>query len=99
MRALLKIKKNRNITLPLWVIRRFGVRPGDFVRLEETKRGIVLKPVKLVNPSPGLFLDFRVAGGGTGGPGGYPQGAPQEVQENEGFDQGFAFVKAVFRQP
>ena len=53
--SLIKVQKNKNITLPMWVIRRFRVGAGDFIQLEETKTGVVLKPVKLIDPSQAYF--------------------------------------------
>lgn len=53
--ALVKIQKNKNITLPMWLIHRFRVQIGDFVRLEETKDGILMKPAKLIDPSQAYF--------------------------------------------
>ncbi|MBI4358639.1 MAG: AbrB/MazE/SpoVT family DNA-binding domain-containing protein [Candidatus Omnitrophica bacterium] len=54
-KALVKIQKNKNITLPMWLIHRFHVEIGDFVRLEETKDGILMKPAKLIDPSQAYF--------------------------------------------
>jgi bifunctional DNA-binding transcriptional regulator/antitoxin component of YhaV-PrlF toxin-antitoxin module len=54
-RAIVKVQKNKNITLPMWLMRRFHVGIGDFVRLEETKNGVMLKPAKLIDPSQGYF--------------------------------------------
>ncbi len=53
--AVVKVQKNKNITLPMWVMRRFHVEAGDFVRLEETKDGVVLKPAKLVDSEQAYF--------------------------------------------
>jgi bifunctional DNA-binding transcriptional regulator/antitoxin component of YhaV-PrlF toxin-antitoxin module len=53
--AIVKVQKNKNITLPLWLIRRFHVAAGDFVRIEETKNGVLLKPAKLIDPSQSYF--------------------------------------------
>jgi len=53
--SVVRVQKNKNITLPLWVMRRFHVSAGDFIRLEETDDGILLKPAKLVDPSQAYF--------------------------------------------
>ena len=53
--TIVKVQKNKNITLPLWLIRRFHVGAGDFVRIEETKNGVLLKPAKLIDPSQSYF--------------------------------------------
>ena len=54
-RAVVKVQKNKNITLPMWLINRFHVSVGDFVRLEETRDGVLLKPAKLIDPSQAYF--------------------------------------------
>ncbi|MBI4432227.1 MAG: hypothetical protein HY592_01940 [Candidatus Omnitrophica bacterium] len=53
--AVLRIQKNKNVTLPLWLIKLFHVGTGDFIRLEETKDGVLMKPAKLVDPSQAYF--------------------------------------------
>ena len=53
--SILKVQKNKNITLPVWVIQRLHVETGDFVRVEETKDGVVLRPAKLVDPAQAYF--------------------------------------------
>lgn len=53
--AIVKVQKNKNITLPIWVIQRFHVGIGDFVRLRETKDGVLMKPAKLIDPSQAYF--------------------------------------------
>lgn len=53
--SVVKVQKNKNITLPMWLIQRFRVGRGDFVQLEETKAGVLLKPAKLVDPSQAYF--------------------------------------------
>lgn len=50
-----KVQKNKNITLPTWLIQRFHLVVGDFVRLQETKDGILMKPAKLIDPSQAYF--------------------------------------------
>ena len=54
-RTVVKVQKNKNITLPMWLINRFHVGAGDFVRLEETKDGVLMKPAKLIDPSQAYF--------------------------------------------
>jgi antitoxin MazE len=53
--SIVKLQKNKNITLPMWLIRRFHIDAGDFVRLEETKHGILMRPAKLIDPSQAYF--------------------------------------------
>ena len=53
--AVVKVQRNKNITLPTWLLRRFHVVIGDFIRLQETKDGVLIKPAKLVDPSQAYF--------------------------------------------
>jgi bifunctional DNA-binding transcriptional regulator/antitoxin component of YhaV-PrlF toxin-antitoxin module len=53
--SIVKVQKNKNITLPVWMLERFHMQTGDFVKLEATKDGVVMKPVKLVDPSQAYF--------------------------------------------
>ena len=53
--VLLKVQKNKNITLPTAVMTRFHLSAGDFIRLEDTTEGVLLKPAKLVDPSQAYF--------------------------------------------
>lgn len=54
-KSLLKVQKNKNVTLPTWLMQRFHLGAGDFVRIEETRNGVVLKPAKLIDPSQAYF--------------------------------------------
>ena len=49
--SLVKLQKNKNITLPTWLIRRFRMEPGDYLRIEQTAEGVVLRPARLIDPS------------------------------------------------
>lgn len=51
VQAIVKVQKNKNITLPMWVIRRFRVAPGDFLQLKETPQGILIRPVRWITNS------------------------------------------------
>ena len=53
--SIVKIQKNKNITLPVWLLTDFHVSVGDYVRLEETSKGVMLKPAKLVDPAQAYF--------------------------------------------
>ena len=53
--SVVKVQKNKNITLPMWVIQRFHLGAGDFMRVEEVKGDVVLKPAKLVDPAQAYF--------------------------------------------
>jgi len=55
VQAIVKVQKNKNITLPMWVIRRFRVHAGDFVQLEQRRDGVLMRPGKLVDPSQAYF--------------------------------------------
>ena len=54
-KAIVRVQKNKNITLPTWLIKLFHVAPGDYVEVEETKQGVVLRPKKLIDPSQAFF--------------------------------------------
>ena len=53
--SVMKVQKNKNITLPMWLMQRFHLGAGDFVRVEETAGGVMLKPAKLVDPAQAYF--------------------------------------------
>jgi len=53
--SILRIQKNKNITLPRWVMEQFHVAPGDFVRVEKRNGTVVLSPGKLIDPSQAYF--------------------------------------------
>ena len=55
VQSIVRLQKNKNITLPMWLIRRFHIGPGDFMCLQETRKGILLKPGKLIDPSQTYF--------------------------------------------
>jgi len=61
--SIVKVQKNKNITLPMWIIHRFRLGAGDFVRMEETREGVLLKPAKLVDPSQAYFWTKEWQGG------------------------------------
>ena len=54
-RTVVRVQKNKNITLPIWLMTRFHVQAGDFVQFEETKQGVVIKPAKVIDPSQSYF--------------------------------------------
>lgn len=60
VQAIVKVQKNKNITLPTWVMRRFRVGAGDFVQLQETRQGVLMKPGRLEDPSRGQKKLFRL---------------------------------------
>ena len=55
IQSIIKLQKNKNVTLPMWLIRRFHIGPGDFLQLEETRSGVLMKPRKLIDPSQSYF--------------------------------------------
>jgi len=55
VQSLVKLQKNKNITLPTWMIRRFRVTAGDFLQLQETRQGVLVKPGKVIDPSQAYF--------------------------------------------
>jgi len=53
--SIVKVQKNKNITLPKWLMKLFHIQTGDYVRLEKTEQGVLIKPAKLVDPSQAYF--------------------------------------------
>ena len=53
--SVVRVQKNKNITLPAWLMQRYHMNTGDYVRLEETKAGVLMKPAKLIDPSQAYF--------------------------------------------
>ncbi|MEK7817324.1 MAG: AbrB/MazE/SpoVT family DNA-binding domain-containing protein [Actinomycetota bacterium] len=51
----LPIRKKGQITLPARLRRRLGLAEGDFVEVEETPEGILLKPRKLIDADQSYF--------------------------------------------
>lgn len=54
-RSVVKVQKNKNITLPMWVMRHCHLATGDFLQVQEVKGGVMLKPAKLVDPGQAYF--------------------------------------------
>jgi AbrB family looped-hinge helix DNA binding protein len=52
---IVRVKENFQITLPAAVRKKFKIAVGDYLEAEDTKEGIVLKPVKLVRPDQAWF--------------------------------------------
>ncbi len=55
MKPLVKVQKNKNITLPVSAMRRYGMREGDYLTVQETPAGLLLKPVKVVDAAQAWF--------------------------------------------
>lgn len=51
------VRKKGQITLPARMRRRLGLEEGDFVKVEETPEGILLKPRKLIDADQSYFWD------------------------------------------
>ena len=47
--SLVKIKRFAQVTLPPEVRRKFDLREGDYVNVEATENGILLKPVAVID--------------------------------------------------
>ena len=47
---IVKIRTNRQVTIPKRVFDELGLREGDFVEVIRTKDTVVIKPKKLVDP-------------------------------------------------
>ena len=86
-RTIVKVQRNKNITLPMWLINRFHVGAGDFVRLEETKGGVLMKPAKLIDPSQAYFWTKAWQAG--------ERAAQEDIQK--GRVKRFASVKELMR--
>jgi AbrB family looped-hinge helix DNA binding protein len=53
--ALVRIKRNFQITLPAKLRKRFNIAVGDYVEIEDQSGEIVIKPVKVVHPDQEYF--------------------------------------------
>ena len=53
--ATLPIRNKGQITLPAKIRRKHGLEEGDFVEIEETPEGILLKPRKLIDADQSYF--------------------------------------------
>ena len=85
--SVVKVQKNKNITLPMWLIQRFHIGAGDFVRVEETTNGVVLKPAKLVDPAQAYFWTQEWQAG--------EQGAQEDIRK--GRVKAFKNVKELIK--
>ncbi len=54
-RALVKVQKNKNITLPVSAMKRYRMREGDYLMVHETPAGLLLKPIKVVDAEQAWF--------------------------------------------
>jgi len=54
-RTLVKVQKNKNITLPVSAMRRYRMRTGDYLQVRETPEGLLLRPIKVVDAAQAWF--------------------------------------------
>lgn len=52
-RRLVRIREDGQVTLPPETQRRYGLKKGDLVTLEDTGQGVVIKPVGTAEPGVG----------------------------------------------
>lgn len=52
---LVKVRENFQITLPAAIRKRFKIAVGDYVEAEDTKEGIMIRPVKIIRPEEAWF--------------------------------------------
>ncbi len=45
---LVKIKGNFQVTIPSSIRKKLGIAVGDYVKVEESKKGILIKPVRIL---------------------------------------------------
>jgi AbrB family looped-hinge helix DNA binding protein len=55
--ALLPIRSKGQITIPAKIRKKMGLREGDFVEVEETTEGIMLKPRRMIDTDQAYFWD------------------------------------------
>lgn len=55
MDSVIRIQKNKNVTLPRWVMELFHLSTGDFLRLEKRNGTVFLRPAKLIDSSQAYF--------------------------------------------
>jgi len=57
--SMLPIRSKGQITLPAKLRRKLGLKEGDFVEIEETAEGLLLKPRKLIDADQEYFWTER----------------------------------------
>ena len=53
--ALVKVKQNFQITLPNVLRKKLNIAEGDYLDVEEQKGGLLIKPVKMIDPDQAYF--------------------------------------------
>ena len=52
---LIKVKRHYQLTLPADLRKKFKIAEGDYMRVEEKGEGILIKPVKVIDPDQEYF--------------------------------------------
>lgn len=53
--TLIRVKRNHQITLPGKLRKKYNIIEGDYLDIEQTEKGILIKPVKVVRPDQEYF--------------------------------------------
>ena len=53
---LIKVKRHYQLTLPAELRKKFKITEGDYVRVEDKHEGILIKPVKVIDPDQVYFF-------------------------------------------
>ena len=53
--SLVKVKENFQITIPAKIRKRFKISVGDYIEAEDSREGIILKPVKVIRSNQAWF--------------------------------------------
>jgi len=52
---LIKVKRHYQLTLPAELRKKFNITEGDYMRVEDKDEGILIKPVKVIDPDQEYF--------------------------------------------
>ncbi len=52
---LIKVKNRFQITIPAFLRKQFNIAEGDYMEIENSKNGILIKPVKVIHPDQEYF--------------------------------------------
>ncbi len=53
---LIKVKRHYQLTLPADLRKKFRIAEGDYMRVEDKGEGILIKPVKVIDPDQEYFF-------------------------------------------
>lgn len=53
---LIKVKRHYQLTLPAELRKKFKIAEGDYLRVEDKGEGILIKPVKVIDPDQEYFF-------------------------------------------